>query len=154
MQSPLLEQLKDIHAVAEPVLWPPAPGWWLLAALLLVGLLYVLRRAWKRFLIARRKRHLMDVLAALPQQWDPAQAPHDYLAAMNRFFRAVALRAFPGTQAVRLQGEEWVDFIQQLISTEHSSAVEVLAVGPYLPLPNFDAAALDRCARSWVKQYG
>ena len=33
----LLEQLADIHLPVEISYWPPAPGWWILAVMLLVG---------------------------------------------------------------------------------------------------------------------
>ena len=92
--SPLLEQLKDIHSVPEPGLWPPAPGWWFLAAIALIVLAYMLRVAWQKYRVAQRRKKFIQVLNGLRVQFDPATSPHDYLAAMNRFFRAIALRAF------------------------------------------------------------
>mgnify|MGYP001548978984 CR=1 FL=1 len=43
----LLNSLKDIHEPAPPGLWPPAPGWWLLAAIVL-GALVALLVEWLR----------------------------------------------------------------------------------------------------------
>ena len=153
-QNPLLEQLRDIHTVAEPAFWPPAPGWWILGLFALVGLGYLMRMAWRRHQVARRKRLLIGVLDEIRRRWDPASEPHDYLAGMNRFFRAVALRAFPGPDAVRLEGSAWVEFIQSLLGADRNPAVEALAVGPYQPVPEFDAGALENAARAWVKHHG
>ena len=36
--APELALLADIHEAAEPALWPPALGWWLLAVIGIVGL--------------------------------------------------------------------------------------------------------------------
>ena len=33
----LLAQLADIHLPAEVSFWPPAPGWWILTALLFIA---------------------------------------------------------------------------------------------------------------------
>ena len=54
----LLQQLHDIHPAAEPSWWPPAPGWWLLAALLLALLAYGVHR-WRV-----RQRRLAPLRAA------------------------------------------------------------------------------------------
>ena len=150
-----LAQLADIHGAAEPQWWPPAPGWWLLAGIVLVGLLVLARRFALRLAERRRRRTWLDELEALRERHDPAQAPHEYLAALNRLFRAVALRAFPGTACARLEGEEWVAFLSDRMPEEETlEPLQALARGPYEAVPAFDDAALQRLAADWVKRHG
>jgi hypothetical protein len=140
----LLSQLRDIHAGAAPAWWPPAPGWWLLATLAALGLYFLARAGWRRLLARRRPPARLHALEA-----------HEYLADINRLFRAVALKAFPDSACGRLQGEEWVAFIRGLLPGDSSDAcLAALARGPYEPLPEFDATALREQARTWVKLYG
>lgn len=151
----LLAQLRDIHGAAEPGWWPPAPGWWLLAllaALLAAGLLRVLTR---RLRTIRRRRHWLRTLDSLERDYDPAAQPREYLAELNRLFRAVALRAFPDTACARLEGAAWVDFIRARTPLERGAdSLDALARGPYEPAPRFDAASLRQQARAWVLQHG
>jgi hypothetical protein len=151
----LLAQLRDIHAAAAPGWWPPAPGWWLLAAFAAAGLFFVLRALARKWASVRRRRAWLRALEALGEQWDFQTQPHDYLAGLNRLFRAVALKAFPETRCGRLQGEEWVAFIRALLPDgDTAPCLAVLARGPYEPLPEFDALALNEQARTWVRLYG
>ena len=39
----LLEQLADIHLPTEISYWPPAPGWWILSILVVIGVIYLLK---------------------------------------------------------------------------------------------------------------
>jgi len=151
----LLSQLRDIHGAAEPAWWPPAPGWWLLVALALLGLYFVARAGWQRWAARRRRRAWLQALEAVDQQWDPRSQPHQYLAGMNRLFRAVALKAFPDSACGRLQGDDWVAFIRsQLPEGPALTCLTALARGPYEPLPEFDAPALREQARAWVNLHG
>jgi hypothetical protein len=151
----LLEQLRDIHAAADPGWWPPAYGWWVVAVAGLLVLFFLLRALALQLVAMRRRRAWLHALDEVRRAWDPATHPHDYLAGINRLFRAVALKAFPGTGCSRLQGEEWVAFIRALLPGERElSCLAALARGPYEPLPEFDAAALREQARTWVRQYG
>ena len=51
----LASLLRDIHLPQVPAWWPPRPGWWLVALVLLAAVLWWLRRmpAWKREALAR-----------------------------------------------------------------------------------------------------
>ena len=151
----LLSQLRDIHGAIDPGWWPPAPGWWLVGALLLAALAYVLRLAYRHWLVLKRRRRLLTALEEISSKFDPERQSHEYLARLNRLFRVVALRAFPGTLCARLQGTEWVTFIAALLPQgAPSESLDALAEGPYAPAPHFDAAALQAVARLWVEKYG
>jgi len=154
-QAKLLEQLRDIHASAEPGWWPPAPGWWVLATVLVVLLGYLVYRAYGAWRAYRRRQRLVSALENISQQWDPAADPHRFLAEMNKLFRVVALRAFPGTSAVRLQGADWVSYIESMLPDSASTTqLQALATGPYEPSPEFDQQGLVQLARLWVRRYG
>jgi hypothetical protein len=91
----------------------------------------------------------------LRRRHDPGQQPQEYLAALNRLFRAVSLRAFPGTGCARLEGWAWVDFLASLVPEDvDRGCLGALAEGPYQPAPAFDADGLEAAARSWVRRYG
>jgi len=153
--SPLLEQLRDIQAAPPPGWWPPAPGWWLLAFLLLAVLVYLLLRFNRWYAGRRRRQAWLRVLDQLNREHDPKRDPHEYLAGLNRLFRAVALKAFPDTGCAGLQGEQWVAFIVSLMPGHvNCSSLDALATGPYEPLPRFESASLNSCAREWVNRYG
>jgi hypothetical protein len=151
----LISQLRDIHAAADPGWWPPAPGWWLVALLVLVALLFLGRALARQLGALRRRRQWLRALQRLDEQCDPEARPQEFLAGLNRLFRAVALRAFPANACARLQGEEWVAFIRSSLPDGPGAAcLSALARGPYEPLPEFEAAALREQARAWVERYG
>lgn len=153
--SQLLAQLIDIHPAGEPGWWPPAPGWWVLAFLLLLLLVFVLRWVLRRLVVGRRRKRWLHELDAIASRHDAAEQPHEHLAALNRLFRAVALRAFPGKACARLEGPDWVRFLAALMPEDiETESLEALAQGPYQPAPDFDAEALHRLARTWVAHYG
>lgn len=51
MNNPALEQLRDIHLPQAVHWWPPAPGWWLVAAMVLALTIWL-----SRYLQARYRR--------------------------------------------------------------------------------------------------
>lgn len=68
-----LDQLRDIHQPTPPPWWPPAPGWWLVATLVLGTLLatgwWLYRRHWRH---AYRRAALAELalLATRGEEYD------------------------------------------------------------------------------------
>ena len=149
----LIDQLHDIREVAEPSLWPPAPGWWVLGGLVLLLLVFLAIKVARDLKVRKRRRRLLAELDGLAVTFDPQQMPADYLGAMNRLFRGVALKAFPGSGCSRLEGSDWVGFIRERLKGD-TPDLDALETGPYQPNPEFDAEKLQAHAREWVLSYG
>ncbi len=154
----LLSQLADIH-LPEPVsFWPPAPGWWLLAVLLLIGAALLVRQLLKQ----REKRKICQyALAELDRCLqrmanstdEPDQAQLHYINEVNSVLRRVALVHFPQRNVASLSGSAWVDFIREkgdssLLDEELAKA---LSHGRFQPRCDVDADALNALGHAWVK---
>ena len=94
--------LRDVHVPAAPSMWPPAPGWWLVAAALLtvIAVLWLLKSRQQRKLQARQR--LFDEAC----RDLPASAQ---IAAMSELLRRAARKI--DKHADRLQGEDWLRFL-------------------------------------------
>ena len=155
MNPDLLAQLRDIHAAPAAAWWPPAPGWWILALCLLVALVWLASRMLTALRVRRRRRNMLTWVDRLDANVDPNADPHVYLSTLNRIFKLVALRAFPGEHCAAMAGPQWVDFLHGRMKQECSfESLRVLASGPYDPAPQFDPAVISGLARQWISRYG
>lgn len=95
--------LRDVHLPAAPGWWPPAPGWWLLAAVVAVIVLLPLL-AW-----TRRRNRQRRWLALFDTTLANAGSPVARVAAASELLRRAARHST--RQAVHLQGEQWLRFL-------------------------------------------
>ncbi len=155
MNPDLLSQLRDIHAAPAVPWWPPAPGWWLLALLVLVLLAWLGRRVLARYRIHQRRKQMLGWINHLNTSIDPQRDPQAYLSTLNRIFKLVALRAFPGQHCAALAGQDWTDFLtDKMKHSQLTQSLNVLASGPYDPSPEFDPDLISELCRVWIKQHG
>lgn len=155
MNPDLLSQLRDIHAAAPVPWWPPAPGWWVLALLVLVFLGWLGRRLLARVRLYQRRKKMLGWVEHLNANIDPRRDPQAYLSTLNRIFKLVAMRAFPAQQCAALNGQDWVNFlIENMKNSQSADLLGVLATGPYDPAPKFDPELMSELARNWIRQHG
>jgi DNA polymerase III gamma/tau subunit len=108
--------LRDIHLPGPIGWWPPAIGWWLLAALVLVGLaLYALRYYQSRHRRAALKS-LQRVRAALEQGVEPVVCLQNVSTVLRRFAMTTAARERKPEPAAEqgvpgLIGQRWLAYL-------------------------------------------
>ncbi len=142
--------LRDIHGAPAPEFWPPAPGWWLLAALVLAGLAWLAVRAlaaWRRWRLRQQILAELDGLAAC--------APDQLAAQLSVLLRRIALMYFRRSEVAPLAGSAWLAFLDRTGGGGAFTAGpgRVLASAPYaVPgAASGDRAALLSLARRWVR---
>lgn len=107
-----LDALNDIVLPPPVPAWPPAPGWFVLFAIVLIGFLWWSWRAWKTWKAKAYRRAAHRELAL-------AQT----VPAIAALLRRTALACAPRSEIADLVGEPWVDWL-----VAHSSVVPTDAV--------------------------
>lgn len=139
-----LAELRDIHLPAAIGAWPPAPGWWMLAALLLLGLALC---AWFCYRHWRRNAYRRAALAALASQRDLQQ--------LNRLLKRCAIARYGQAKAAALHGQAWVDFLQASCRKPPFSAdsAALLASATYAPGDHRLPPGLRQEAQRWLRRH-
>ena len=144
--------LRDIHLPADPSWWPPAPGWWLLAVVLVVSIIVVSRivsarlrtRRWRQRVVAE-----MDPIAARH-----AEAPDDarLAAELSVLLRRAANVLDPPSAALR--GEAWLRFLDARVGGDdfERGSGRALLDAPWQKSAHLDAPVLIRLVRRWLEQ--
>ena len=154
-QADPLAQLRDIHlpgALAET--WP-APGWWLLALLLALGLSAAIIWLYRHWRSNRYRREALRELQALHHAWLRQGDERHYLNALQHLLKRTALTGFNREQVASLTGESWVAFLDESIGSRDFSTgdAQVLIDGNYNPGISVQVEALHRMAERWVKHH-
>lgn len=154
-----LAKLHDIHLPAPIGWWPLAPGWWGLAAILLVALM-VLTAAWAGRGKSRR-RLALEELAQLreraAQGADPALIAPDLAVLLRR----VALGGSGGRALGALSGEAWEKVLSEGPGGLSEPVAKFVADAPYVPRPFAGAASREagvlmtealQQSRHWIRR--
>lgn len=145
-----LSQLKDIHLPETGGFWPPAPGWWFLAALAL-ALVAVL--VWLALRRRRRQRWLTlakQELARLEQSATPA--PH-WFVQLNVLLKQAARERYPEAHPEALSGKDWTEFLLAHAPNDRIAqrpVVEALVASAWRPTVNLTPAQALAFAHLWL----
>jgi len=145
-----LSQLRDIHQPVTGGLWPPAPGWWLLA-LIAIALVAVI--LW--LLYRRRQKSLWRRLAeAELNRLSAAAAPSpEWFSRLNTLLKQVSRECYPELHPETLSGEAWISFLLEQAPADRTASrplVEAMVRSAWLPEASADPAQALAFARQWL----
>ncbi len=148
-----LAQLKDIH-LPEPVSWwPLALGWYLLIALVLLLVLCLTYRAYKRYRYALAKKQALVLLATYQAHYEKERNVPLTSARISELLRRVALVYFPREQVASLHGEAWLQFLNQTGNgIDFHSVRHMLLDAPFKTQDTMNLEPLFNQTRLWIKQ--
>jgi len=148
-----LTSLRDIHLPPPVSFWPPAPGWTVLAAIiLLIG--FVLAYFYlKRCERARAKNAALKKLQQLQQLQDQQLNAVFLLGQLSSLLKRVALAYFPREQVAGLTGVNWLLFLNKTGDTKNftSTAGRLLMSGPYQNKITENITPLFAYSKEWIR---
>jgi hypothetical protein len=153
--SDLLQQLRDIHLPDPPGLWPPAPGWWLVA-LLLLGLLgwLILQgvAAERGRRPIRRARRLYDDVYRRHQSGELSL--RDYLHQSNELIKRLLIHGLHEDAARRATGDTWLELLDRHMSEPVFSRGpgSALGDGRFRPDVEADASGVHEAIRELLER--
>ncbi len=150
----VLQQLRDIHAAPPPGFWPPAPGWWLLAAVLVALGYGLVRYGLRRHRCRRLWKAALAELQQYRQQWRQQGDERALLAHVSALLRRVARHGFDTETAAR-SGNAWLEWLDQGLPNPEQGFSRgpgrVLADGLYRPQVELDGDALLQLVERWLR---
>jgi hypothetical protein len=148
-----LQLLNDIVTPPAVPWWPPAPGWYVLGALVLLAAAWL---AVRYFLKWRRNRYRREALEELARMRSDLSAARALPALLKR----AALSAWPRREVAQLSGAEWRRFLDDSAGMDRFSG----ETGDILERLAYAGKADHACtaeqlrmvfdaAESWLKQH-
>jgi hypothetical protein len=148
-----LQNLRDVH-IPDPISWwPPAFGWWMIMALLIIGVSLVLW-VWSSRQRTRPRRVALAQLEHVKHQYaahaDGQLAIKEISQRLRRYALAVCSRA----QVAGLSGQSWLEFLDHSGGTNQFSEGpgQLLRSGPYQSHGLISASDLLPLAERWIRQ--
>ena len=134
-----LKQLHDLHLPAPPGLWPPAPGWWLLAALV-IGLVIWAGRRWYRWRRSRRPfRIAVAALDNLLRQTHENNLPaREFVDGVNALLKRALIHGAHHAEAAPLTDAAWLKYLDGLAASDVFSRGAGKALGNSRFAQDFD----------------
>ncbi|OEO26398.1 hypothetical protein AX279_06145 [Pseudomonas sp. J237] len=160
-----LDQLQPLIQPDPISLWPPAPGWWLLAVLLPVVLwaLYRLLKKLRRNQADKQPDISQDPLrlAAL-SELEALQKPYDgmqagpWLQSLNSLLKRLCVQRYPDSQCHTLTSRQWLAFLDNRCPAAGLTRWMILVEGAYRPhclLDDKAIAGLHQAVDTWIRKH-
>ncbi|WP_228141653.1 DUF4381 domain-containing protein [Marinobacter sp. X15-166B] len=147
-----LSQLRDIHLPMPGGVWPPAPGWWLLAAVLLVIIWVLVVRLRRHY---RRNRWLKAAKAELNRLHEAQVFDTAWFGELNGLLKRCARTRYPERQPHSLSGRAWGEFLLQ--TGGHTpplctAVIDAMVAASWQATPECDPQQALAQARLWLRR--
>lgn len=116
--------LRDLHLPEAISWWPLAPGWWVLIAVALLGLGFLLRQWLRARARGAARRYALQQLNVIADDFDEHRNPVSFGASLSELLRRTMLAYAPRANVAGLTGEDWLHWL------DRDLAQPVFANGP------------------------
>ena len=158
-QADPLTELRDLASPEAISLWPLAPGWWAVAALVLAVIYLTSRKIQKTRRAGAYQREAVSEISIHWQQYLDEQDVSLYLQNLASLLKRTALSAYPASNAASASGDTWLAFLDSTLPATssgnrfQSDVGQLLITGPYRKHTETAPAELHALAEHWLRSH-
>lgn len=154
-------ELRDIHLPDAISWWPPAPGWWIIAGVLVLTLLlgYMARKYYRSKAI---HRHIVTEIETIKNNYQSNKNTYTLIQSLSVLLRRCCISFYPRHETAGLTGKDWLRYLDSTYPEKHASSDcpfqqgvgKILASAPYMAEHNtidIDANALLELCEKWLQ---
>ena len=105
--------LRDLHLPEAISWWPLAPGWWVVIALAVVGLIYLCRLYLRFHARGAARRHALTQLQVLTAEFEQHRDAVTFSSNLSELLRRTMLAYAPRDEVAGLIGDEWLAWLDR-----------------------------------------
>ncbi|MQT14987.1 DUF4381 domain-containing protein [Segnochrobactrum spirostomi] len=148
-----LAGLHDIHLPQPVPFWPPAPGWWILAGLIVLALIAAAIYEWRRRQTLGYRA--LRALEAIEKDSEHYRDAHAAAAASALLIRRIVVTRFGRERLAGLTGDRWQTFLSEGKNGLPAEVSRLVAVAAYAP-PGGAGVSVERATvfeavRGWIR---
>ena len=105
--------LRDLHLPELTNWWPLAPGWWFVGALVLMAMVLLLRRLWRRWQHNSARRLALRRLKLISTEFERGSSAPALGKELSELTRRAMLAYAPRSAIAGLTGNDWLEWLDQ-----------------------------------------
>ena len=105
--------LRDLHLPDAVSWWPLAPGWWVLIALALIGLAFLVRAWLKIRARGAARRYALRQLNEIVAEYEERKNPVEFGVQLSELLRRTMLAYAPRLDVAGLTGDAWLERLDE-----------------------------------------
>ena len=155
MTADPLAQLRDIHLPETISWWPPAIGWWLLVITIISAIAVIIYCIIRRKKQQRYRKEAIALLDECYREWSVSKDNSHCFSKINGLLKRTAITAFPGSEANKLHGRQWLEFLNEKCPTDPFDKVMMdhFSRYQYQREMSLDIKQFYHCSHQWIQQH-
>lgn len=105
--------LRDLHLPEAIGWWPLAPGWWVVIALAVVVLVYLLRLYLRKHARGAARRYALRQLNTLTADFEKHRDAVEFSSRLSELLRRTMLAYAPRSEVAGLTGNAWLEWLDR-----------------------------------------
>lgn len=143
--------LRDIHLPDAISWWPPAIGWWILLALIIVAFIFV-PKLYRRLTYTPLKKVASRTFQNIVAQYNETHNVSIFVVETSQFLRQIAMSYCGREKIAQLTGDNWVQTLNNITKQNHfnDEIKQSLVNAPYQKNIKIDADHLIQAVEHWL----